>query len=104
MTKFIVRKIILVLMIAVIYSCNLEKENKSTASKTQTLFTLLDAKETGIDFFNKVKNQKNCGACWAFSIVETIESMYAIATGKLKDLSIQQVQIQIITLNCVAFN
>ena len=43
MTQFIVRKIILVLMIAVIYSCNLEKENKSTASKTQTLFTLLDA-------------------------------------------------------------
>jgi len=39
----------------------------------------------------KVKNQKNCGACWAFSIVETIESMYAIATGELKDLSIQQV-------------
>ena len=59
MTQFIVRKIILVLMIAVIYSCNLEKENKSTASKTQTLFTLLDAKETGIDFLNKVKNQKN---------------------------------------------
>jgi len=58
MTQFIVRKIILVLMIAVIYSCNLEKENKSTASKTQTLFTLLDAKETGIDFLNKVKNQK----------------------------------------------
>ena len=59
MTQFIVRKIILVLMIAVIYSCNLEKENKSIASKTQTLFTLLDAKETGIDFLNKVKNQKN---------------------------------------------
>ena len=59
MTQFIVRKIILVMLVAVIYSCNSEKENKSITSKTQTLFTLLDAKDTGIDFLNKVKNQKN---------------------------------------------
>ncbi|KAH8036543.1 hypothetical protein HPB51_001362 [Rhipicephalus microplus] len=30
-----------------------------------------------------VKNQQNCGACWAISTVENVESMYAIATGKL---------------------
>ena len=38
-----------------------------------------------------VKNQLSCGACWAFSTVETVESMYALATGKLKELSTQQV-------------
>ena len=59
MTQFLVRKIILVLIFSVIYSCNSEKENLTLTSDTQTLFTLLDAKDTGIDFLNKVKNQKN---------------------------------------------
>ncbi|XP_071452857.1 cathepsin O-like [Hetaerina americana] len=38
-----------------------------------------------------VKNQKDCGACWAFSTVETVESMHAVKTGILKPLSMQQV-------------
>lgn len=38
-----------------------------------------------------VKNQLSCGACWAFSTVETIESMYALSTGMLKQISTQQV-------------
>ena len=59
MTQFLVRKIILVLIFSVIYSCSSEKENLTLTSDTQTLFTLLDAKDTGIDFLNKVKNQKN---------------------------------------------
>ncbi|KAK8767196.1 hypothetical protein V5799_006017 [Amblyomma americanum] len=37
-----------------------------------------------------VKNQLNCGACWAISTVENVESMYAIATGKLVEFSVQQ--------------
>tara|TARA_B100000787_G_C16199343_1_gene303795 strand:- start:22630 stop:25986 length:3357 start_codon:yes stop_codon:yes gene_type:complete len=57
--KFILRRIILVLLFMVIYSCNLKKENKLTSNDKETLFTLLDSKETGIDFINKVKNQKN---------------------------------------------
>ncbi|XP_074650452.1 cathepsin O-like [Tubulanus polymorphus] len=37
-----------------------------------------------------VKNQLHCGACWAFSSVENIETMHAIKTGTLSDLSTQQ--------------
>ena len=59
MTQFLVRKIILVLVFSVLYSCTSDQENLSSTNDTQTLFTLLDAKDTGIDFLNKVKNQKN---------------------------------------------
>jgi cathepsin L len=38
-----------------------------------------------------VKNQGGCGSCWAFSTVEVLESAVAIATGKLLELSPQQV-------------
>ncbi|XP_068134981.1 cathepsin O [Hyperolius riggenbachi] len=38
-----------------------------------------------------VKNQMACGACWAFSIVDTVESDYAIQQHKLMELSVQQV-------------
>lgn len=38
-----------------------------------------------------VKNQLDCGACWAFSIVGAIEATYAIEGHPLEDLSVQQV-------------
>ncbi|XP_054714811.1 LOW QUALITY PROTEIN: cathepsin O-like [Uloborus diversus] len=38
-----------------------------------------------------VNNQEECGACWAFSTVETIETMYALKTGQLEQWSVQQV-------------
>ena len=53
------RGIILMLLTVVFYSCNTDKNNNLSTIETETLFTLLDAKETGIDFLNKVKNQKN---------------------------------------------
>ncbi|XP_043564744.1 cathepsin O isoform X1 [Chiloscyllium plagiosum] len=38
-----------------------------------------------------VQNQQSCGGCWAFSIVESIESLCAIKEGHLKLLSAQEV-------------
>ena len=41
---------------------------------------------------SRVRNQKKCGACWAFSTIETIESMVAIKNNNsLTELSVQQV-------------
>ncbi|KPM08509.1 cathepsin O-like protein [Sarcoptes scabiei] len=39
---------------------------------------------------NPVRNQGKCGACWAFSIAATVESMVAIKTEKLYSFSAQQ--------------
>jgi len=38
-----------------------------------------------------VYNQGQCGSCWAFSITENIESMWALANNTLVSLSMQQV-------------
>jgi C1A family cysteine protease len=40
---------------------------------------------------NPIKDQSFCGACWAFSALGSLESIYAISTGKLKVLSEQNI-------------
>ena len=50
----------LILLLAITISCNSEKESsKDDDTNQQTLFTLLPSEQTGIDFLNKVENQKN---------------------------------------------
>ncbi|KAG1681410.1 Cathepsin O [Nymphon striatum] len=45
----------------------------------------------GKGVLTEIKDQKSCGACWAFSVVETVETMYALKSKSLVDLSVQQV-------------
>jgi KDEL-tailed cysteine endopeptidase len=40
---------------------------------------------------NPVKDQGQCGSCWAFSAVGAVESAHALAASELKDLAEQQV-------------
>jgi cathepsin F len=48
----------------------------------------LDWREKGV--VTPVKSQLNCGSCWAFATVATVESAYAVAHGQLRNLSEQE--------------
>eukprot|EP00475_Leptophrys_vorax_P012976 TRINITY_DN1934_c0_g1_i1.p1 TRINITY_DN1934_c0_g1~~TRINITY_DN1934_c0_g1_i1.p1 ORF type:complete len:335 (+),score=86.34 TRINITY_DN1934_c0_g1_i1:49-1053(+) len=54
-----------------------------------TLPNSVDWRTKGV--VNAVKDQGQCGSCWAFSAVSTIESACAMRTGRLYSLSEQQV-------------
>jgi C1A family cysteine protease len=49
----------------------------------------IDWRDLGV--VNDIKDQGQCGSCWAFSATSAFESAYAIATGNLLDLSEQEV-------------
>jgi hypothetical protein len=44
-----------------------------------------------------VKDQGNCGSCWAFASAETMESAWFLKTGKLVELSPQQCVLAVAT-------
>jgi len=49
----------------------------------------VDWRDKGV--ITDIKNQGQCGSCWAFGTTEQIESYTALATGELIELSAQQV-------------
>lgn len=68
-----------------------EEDNSAEKRSKRSLLKLplkIDWRKQGA--VTAVNNQQLCGACWAFSTIENVESMYAIKTGNLVQFSIQQ--------------
>ena len=62
------------------------------ASGNVTLPKFVDYRtNTNPSVITAVKNQGACGNCWAFSATESVESYFALATGQLPVLSVQQI-------------
>ena len=63
--------------------------SKTASYKTKDLPANVDWRDEGV--ISGVKNQGQCGSCWAFGTTEQIESYAAIASGNLVELSTQRV-------------
>ena len=64
--------------------------NQLSLNKSHTLYPdLVDWRTSGI--ITDVKDQGRCGSCWAFTATENIESYSGLATGNLRNLSVQQI-------------
>ncbi len=70
---------------------NIKYENKSKLTYLNLPNSIDWRNKNNNSFVNPIKDQFVCGACWAFSALSSLESIYAISTGKLKDLSEQNV-------------
>lgn len=84
------------------FSCHTPSEYKSLLGsqfydlKTKMSKTVKPSKSTPDTFdwreksvVNPIKNQGDCGSCWAFSTISTCESAFAISTGNLLQFSEQ---------------
>jgi C1A family cysteine protease len=63
--------------------CTVQKVSKDAVKETNVDWTTLGKVQA-------VKNQGQCGSCWAFSAVAAIESAIAIKTGSLPNISEQE--------------
>ncbi|XP_043492580.1 cathepsin O-like [Polistes fuscatus] len=64
------------------------KERNHLEKRAAGIPLKIDWRQKGI--ISPVKSQGSCGACWAFSTVEVVESMYALKNGTLYLLSVQE--------------
>ena len=71
------------------YSNHPEYSNFITSQliDNHTLPVSVDWLEMGV--VNPIKDQGNCGSCYAFAATNAVESAYYIKTGQLHDLSEQ---------------
>jgi len=65
---------------------------KSTEASKETVEvkSAIDWREHSPSVVNAVKNQQQCGSCWAFSTIGSTESRWALKTGTLLSLSEQE--------------
>ena len=64
-----------------------EEEAPNTVWLEETYAATIDWRTKGV--VNAVKNQGQCGSCWAFSAVSAVESHHAMKSGTLYSLSEQ---------------
>jgi len=75
---------------------NYKPSTTATTVKPQVQTVQDGAAPTSFDWRDKdavtaVKNQGQCGSCWAFSTTESIESFWFLAGNNLTSLSVQQI-------------
>lgn len=67
------------------YRMTSEAETEDIVESNYDAPDALDYRDNG--WVNQIKNQADCGSCWAFSSVQGIETNWAKATGTLLSLS-----------------